>query len=210
MGIVMSDEWLERIERKIDAQARSQQRLVTVLDSHTTWLESHDKHFEALDKRLDTHDKRFEVLETKLDAIDNKLDAHDKRLDAIDNKLDAQSKQLDAQSKQLDAHGKQLDAQSKQLDAHGKQLDAHGKQLDAHGTEQHRLGVLVEKLQDDVRGVAEGLIGLGDRMDRGFRDVLVRLDERIAPLEAAFRSVAATGADHERRLPKRPRRRRHD
>jgi chromosome segregation ATPase len=123
MGIVMSDEWLERIERKIDAQTRSQQR----------WL----------------------------DAIDNKL-------------------------------------------------ETHGRQLDAHGTEQHRLGVLVEKLQDDMRGVAEGLIGLDERMDRGFRDVLVRLDERIAPLEAAFRSVATTLADHERRLPKRPRRRRHD
>lgn len=168
MGIVMSDEWLERIERKIDAQTRSQQRLTTVVDSHTAWLESHDRHLEALDKRLDTHDKRFEVLE------------------------------------------KQLDSQGMRLDAIDSKLDAHGKQLDAHGTEQHRLGVLVEKLQDDVRGVAEGLIGLGERMDRGFKDVLVRLDERIAPLEAAFRSVAATLAEHERRLPKRPRRRRHD
>jgi hypothetical protein len=60
-----------------------------------------------------------------------------------------------------------------------------------------------------VKGVAEGVIGLGERMDREFAEVKARLDDRAVPIEAASRHFAEKLADHERRLPKRSRRRKH-
>jgi hypothetical protein len=46
-------------------------------------------------------------------------------------------------------------------------------------------------------------------MDRGFADVLARLDDRAAPLEAASRYFATKLRDPEPRPSKRPRRKRH-
>jgi chromosome segregation ATPase len=166
MEIAMSVEWLERIERKIDAQGRQ---------------------LEAQSDRLDVMDTRFDGIGTRFDGIDRRLDGIDTRLDGIDGRLDG------------------ID---RQLEAHGARLDRHEQLLETNGKELFRVGVLVEKLQDDIRGVAEGVMGVSERMDRAFNEVLARLDERAAPIEAASRHFASKLADHERRLPKRPRRRR--
>jgi len=141
MVIDMSVEWLERIERKIDAQGREHRQMAAVLDTHTSILESH--------------------------------------------------------TRTLESHTWLLESHSEILGVHGEMLRSHAKEL-------LRIGVIVEKLEDDLRGVAEGVIGLGERMDRQFVDVLARLDERAAPIEAASRHFASKLADHERRLLKRP------
>jgi hypothetical protein len=173
MEISMSVEWLERIERKIDAQGR-------LLESQTTTLESHGRLLESQGTTLESHGRMLEKHGRMLESHGQMLESH---------------------GQMLEKHGRMLESQSKTLDAHGTLLEQHGREL-------VRLAVALEGVQDDLRGVAEGVIGLGERMDRGFADVLGRLDDRAAPIEAASRHFASKLAEHERRLPKRPRRRR--
>ena len=187
MEISMSVEWLERIERKIDTHGREQRQMAAVLDVHTGLLESHN---------------------TKLDSHSRMLESHSTKLDSHSKMLEAQGRTLDSHGKTLDSHGKMLETQSRTLESQGRMLESYGKTFEKHGKELIRIGVVVEKLQDDIRGVAEGVIGLSERVDRRFDEVLARLDDRAAPIEAASRHFASKLADHERRLPKRPRRRR--
>jgi hypothetical protein len=149
---------------------------------------------ERIERKIDTQSKEQRQMAAVLDVHTGLLESHSK-------KLDSQGKMLEAQARTLDSHGKMLEAQGKTLESHGKLLEKHDKEL-------VRIAVVLEKVQDDVRGVAEGVIGLNERMDRQFNEVLARLDNRAAPIEAASRHFASKLADHERRLPKRPRRRR--
>ena len=121
-------------------------------------------------------------------------------LERIERKIDAQGKEQRQMAAVLDAH-------TGMLDTHTSMLDTHTGMLDATSKEVLRIGVRVEKLEDDLRGVAEGVIGLSEQMGRQYEDILARLDARAAPIEAASRRLASKLADHERRLPKRPRRR---
>ena len=121
-------------------------------------------------------------------------------LERIEQKIDAQGKEQRQMAAVLEAHGKRLNSLDHRLESQGKVLDANSKEL-------LRIGVRVEKLEDDIRGVAEGVIGLSEQMGRQYEDVLARLDARAAPIEAASRRFASKLVDHERRLPKRPRRR---
>jgi chromosome segregation ATPase len=166
MGIVMSEEWLERIEKKIDTQARSQQRLEDRVEIHGRKLDEHGRILEAHGRKLDEHGRI------------------------------------------LEEHGKILEEHGRKLDEHGRKLDEHGRLLESHGLELHRLGVLGEKTRDDVRVLAESVVALGERMDRGFKEVLDRVDERIAPLEIVVRDIAAKVNDHAPTRSKPPRRRR--
>ena len=187
MEIEMSVEWLERIERKIDAQGKEQRQMAAVLDTHTSMLESHTR-------TLDSH--------TRL------LESHTRTLDSHTRLLESHSRTLDSHTRLLDSHTRMLESHSRTLESHTALLGSHGEMLATDSKELLRIGVVVEKLQDDIRGVAEGVIGLGERMDRQFIEVLARLDARAAPIEAASRHFASKLADHDRRLTKRPRRQR--
>ena len=151
------------------------------------WLERIERKIDAQGRQLDAQSDRLDVMDTRFDSIDRRFDGIDRRLDGIDRRLDG------------------IDGQ---LVAHGARLDRHEQLLETNGKELLRVGVLVEKLQDDIRGVAEGVIGVSERIDRAFTEVLARLDQRAAPIEAASRHFASKLADHESRVPKRPRRRR--
>ena len=135
-------------------------------------------------------------------------------LERIELKIDAQGREQRQMAAVLDTHTTILESHTRTLDSHTRLLESHSEilectQRDARRTHKEllRIGVIVEKLEDDLRGVAEGVIGLGERMDRQFVDVLARLNARAAPIEAASRHFASKLADHERRLLKRPRRR---
>jgi len=134
------------------------------------------------------------------------LDAHTDLLESQGRTLESHGRTLESHGRALESHGRMLESLSKTLDAHGRTLESHGAMLENHGKELVRLAVALEGVQDDLRGVAEGVIGLSERMDRGFADVLARLDDRAVPIEAASRHFASKLAEHERRLPKRPRR----
>ena len=168
MEIAMSVEWLERIERKIDAQGRQLEAQSGRLDVMDTRFQ-HRTRFDAIDTRFDGIDTRLDGIDTRLDGIDTRLDGIDTRLVGIDARLDG----IDARLDGIDAR---LDDIDSQLEAHGTRLDRHEQLLEDNGKEVLRIGVLVEKMQDDIRGVAEGVIGVSERMDRAFTEVLGRLD----------------------------------
>jgi chromosome segregation ATPase len=157
METVMSHEWLERIERKIDAQGKEQQRMAAVLDLHTDMLQEHGR-------RLDRHEALLEAQSRQLEAHGQALEAHDRRFESLDRRLDGQDKDL------------------------------------------RRIGVLLEEVKADIWGVAEGVTGLNERIDREFKEVRTLIEDRTWPLEAASRDHASKLADHERRLPKRAQR----
>ena len=87
--------------------------------------------------------------------------------------------------------GKQIDANVVLLEAHGKELAAHGKALATQGKDVRQIGIRVEKLEDDIQVVAEGLQGVNERMDREFADLRALLHERTVPIEATSRHFAS-------------------
>jgi uncharacterized protein (DUF3084 family) len=156
---------------------------------------------ERIERKIDTYGKE----QRQMAAV---LDVHTGLLESQSKTLDSHGKMLEAQGKTLDSHSKMLESHGRTLESHGKMLEAQGKTLEKHDKELVRIAVALERVEDDVRGVAEGVIGLSERMDRRFEDVLARLDDRAPPIEATSRHFASKLVDHERRLPKRPRRRR--
>jgi archaellum component FlaC len=108
----------------------------------------------------------IERLERKVDEgftqVDKRLDMVDARLDMVDARLDKVDGRLDKVDGRLDGIDAQLQKQ----------------------------GVLLEAVHGDVKMALEGIVGNRQVMDRGFADVMKKLDERVQPVELATRHFA--------------------
>ena len=157
----MSEEWMNRVEKKIDGLGRRMDGL--------------DRRMDGLDGRMEGLDGRMDRLEVRIDGVEAGLS---QRIDAIETGL-------------------------------GKRIDLVEVRLGRLEHGQQKLGIEVDENTSNIRTLAEGLAGLNERMDRGFAEVLTRLDDRATPLEAASRYFATKLGNRESRPPKRPRRKRH-
>ena len=178
----MSEEWMNRVEKKIDGLGRRMDGLGSVMDALGSRMDQ-------LDSRMGGLDRRIEGLDARIDSMDGRMDRLEVRIDGVEARL---SQRIDAVETGL---GQRIDHVEVRL---GK-LE-HGQQ---------KLGVEVDENTSNIRALAEGFAGLNERMDRGFAEVLTRLDDRTTPLEAASRYFATKPGDRESRPPKRPRRKRH-
>jgi hypothetical protein len=77
-----------------------------------------------------------------------------------------------------------LERLEQKMDAGFAQVDKRFEQVDAQLQKQ---GVLLEDIRGDAKMALEGIIGNREATDRGFADVLRKLDERVQPLELAGR-----------------------
>jgi chromosome segregation ATPase len=155
-------------------------------------------------------------IEKKIDGLGRSIDGLDERLERVDEsleRLDARLGEVDARLGEVDARLGEVDVRvGQRIDAFettvSVRFDAVELRLTKVEKAQQRHGVLLEKHSDDIHGLAESVIGLGERMDRGFIDVLARLNDHAAPLEAASRYFASKlGPDPKREKP--PRRKKH-
>ena len=92
-----------------------------------------------------------------------------------------------------------------QVNAHGisRNYEMIGRIYEEHGGRLTRIEVGQEQFSDDLRAVAEGVTGNGERLDR-LEGRVERLDGRFDRFGVNFEqlstSVAASFADHEQRL----------
>ena len=64
----------------------------------------------------------------------------------------------------------------------------------------HRSAVRHETMHDELRTVAEAVVNLGERMDRGFRDLREEMRALVAPIRDSLASHTLQLQDHERRI----------
>jgi hypothetical protein len=101
-------------------------------------------------------EERLSRIESKVDALDGKVDALDRKVDALDRKIDETAARLEGK----------IDLTAARLD---RKIDLTAARLDS------KIDVQIESVRDDIRQVAEGLITLGQRMDRRFDELIERM-----------------------------------
>jgi archaellum component FlaC len=130
-----------------------------------------------------------------MNRVEKKIDGLGRRIDGLGTGMDGLDRRMDG-----------LDGRMHRLEV---RIDGVEVRLDKFQDGQQKLGVEVEEQASNIRALAESFAGLNERMDRGFAEILTRLDDRALPLEAASRYFATKLGDREPRPPKRQRRKRH-
>jgi archaellum component FlaC len=115
------------------------------------------KGFSGINKRLDGVDKRLDGVDKRLGAVDKRLDGVDKRLGAVDKRLDGVDKRLGAVDKRLDGVDKRLDGLDKRFDYMDERID--------------NLAKIVTNNTNKIDGLTEDLIGHGEAMTEGFKNI---------------------------------------
>ena len=110
---------------------------------------------------------------------------------------------LERIERKIDAQGRVLDLHTDMLQEHGRRLDKHEVLLDGLDKEVRRNSVMLEELKSDVQGVAEGVVAVNERVDRGLEAARTLFEDRTVPLELAGRDHSSRLAGLEQRLPKR-------
>ena len=118
---------------------------------------------------LDTHFAQMgDRIDTRLDGIDTRLDRMDARLDRMDARLDGIDTRLDRMDARLDGMGSRLD----------------GLEDDVRQTR-----ILVEGQRDDIRQLAEGIIGTNESLAAFRIEVQVQLDKIPGLITPAYTAL---------------------
>jgi peptidoglycan hydrolase CwlO-like protein len=116
-------------------------------------------------------------IEAQVIALDRKLDS---QIDRVDRRIDLVIVRLEIVEQKVDVLDQKVDALDRKIDTTADRLD-------------RKIDVSVEALQGDIRTVAEGLVALGERMDRRF--------DEMARDNVAFRaSLFGILGNHEERI----------
>jgi hypothetical protein len=200
-------EWLERIERKIDAQGNELRRMAAGLDVYTELLESHSK-------TLESRSKMLEARSVTLKARSATLEARSVTLEARSVTLEARSATLEARSVTLQAHSRTIEKHSEELLRLGGGLPSGQDPSTSHWSvdalrnfdkESERRVAILEQIHQDLQFIIGEIRRIQARMDYGFALIIARLDAAAATNRRFLRSLDA----HERRLSRRPRHRIH-
>ena len=228
----MSEDWMDRIEKKIDGLAKKIGAAESTLRQEISGVETQlGQEISGVETRLGQDITGVEArLGQRITDVEGRLGQQitdvegrlGQQITDVDARLGRQITDVDARlGQQITDVDARLGQQIKSVETGlresiavveitvGARFDAVDLRLTRVEQEQHRQGVLIEKHSDDIRGLAESMIGLGERMDRGFTDVLTKLDDRATPLEAASRYFASKLSAAEPTPPKRPRRKKH-
>ena len=134
---------------------------------------------------------KIDGIATQLDSVNGRLDNIDTRLDAMDGRFDAMDSRFDGMDARFDAMDGRLDGMDSRFDEVNTQLGSLDGRVTNLSETVHKQGVRIEETNDHVKLVAEGVVGPRESVDRGFAAVMARLDERVQPVEAASRYLAA-------------------
>ena len=114
-----------------------------------------------LDRRFDALGQRFEKNERRLDEHDRRFDEHDRRFDAIDQRFEDVDRRFDDADRQMSEMREQI----------------------------HQTQIMVEKLDGDIRQVAEGVATLGETMERHRAESRQDMAELRGLIETSHRSL---------------------
>ncbi len=99
--------------------------------------------------------------------------------------LERLEQKMDAGFAQVDKRFEQVDAQLEGGRVRDRGFEGRFNAIDAQLQKQ---GVLLEDIRGDAKMALEGIIGNRETTDKGFAEVLRKLDERVQPIELASRS----------------------
>jgi len=115
-------------------------------------------------------------------------------LERLERKMDAGFAQVDRRFEQVDARFEQVDKRFEQVDVQleeGRERDrGFEARFDRVDAQLQKQGVLLEAVQGDVKMALEGIIGNREISDKGFADVMRKLDERVQPIELVSRKFS--------------------
>lgn len=118
--------------------------------------------FKKVDERFTQVDGRLDRVDARLDKVDGRLDKIDERLDKVDGRLGKVDERLDRGDLRFTGIEAQLQKQ----------------------------GVLLEAMNGDIKQTMEVVLANRDATNRGFAEILKKLDERVQPIELATRYLA--------------------
>jgi len=98
--------------------------------------------------------------------------------------LERLERKMDAGFEQVDRRFEQVDAQLEEGRERDRGFEDRFNAIDAQLQKQ---GVLLEDIRGDAKMALEGIIGNRETTDKGFAEVLRKLDERVQPIELASR-----------------------
>lgn len=105
-------------------------------------------------------------------------------LERLERKMDAGFAQIDKRFAQVDKRFEQVDGQLEEGRERDRGFEGRFNAIDAQLQKQ---GVLLEDIRGDAKMALEGIIGNRETTDKGFADILRKLDERVQPIELASR-----------------------
>ncbi len=129
----------------------------------------------------------LERLERKMDAGFAQVDRRFEQVDARFEQVDKRFEQVDRRFEQVDKRFEQVDVQLEDGRERDRGFEARFDRVDAQLQKQ---GVLLEAVQGDVKMALEGIIGNREISDKGFADVMRKLDERVQPIELVSRKFS--------------------
>ncbi|GMV23319.1 MAG: hypothetical protein AMXMBFR57_32680 [Acidimicrobiia bacterium] len=124
-------------------------------------------------ERFDQLAQRFDQLEQKMDAgfgqVERRFEQVDQRFEKVDQRFEKVEGEL--------AEGRERD----------RGLEARFDRLEG---QLHKQGLLLESMNNDLKQTMEVVTVNREAMDRGFAEVMRKMDERVHPLELASRHFA--------------------
>ena len=131
---------------------------------------------EQLDRIEQTIAEGFKKVDERFTQVDGRLDRVDARLDKVDGRLDKIDERLDKVDGRLGKVDERLDRGDLRFTGIEAQLQKHG--------------VLLEAMNGDIKQTMEVVLANRDATNRGFAEILKKLDERVQPIELATRYLA--------------------
>ena len=131
---------------------------------------------EQLDRIEQTIAEGFKKVDERFTQVDGRLDRGDGRLDKVDGRLDKIDERLD-----------KVDGRLGKVD---ERLDRGDLRFTGIEAQLQKQGVLLEAMNGDIKQTMEVVLANRDATNRGFAEILKKLDERVQPIELATRYLA--------------------
>ncbi len=163
------NEILERFDQLAQTFDRLEQKMDAGFAQVERRFEQVDRRFEQVDRRFEQVDRRFEQVDQRFEQVDRRFEKMDQRFEKVDQRFEKVESEL--------ADGRERDR------GFEVKFDRIEEQL-------HKQGLLLEAMNSDLKQTMEGVIGNREAMDRGFAEVMRKMDERVQPLELASRHFA--------------------
>jgi predicted nucleic acid-binding Zn-ribbon protein len=138
--------------------------------------------------------ERFDQLAHKFDHLELKMDAGFSQVERRFEQVDQRFEKVDQRFEKIDQRFEKIDQRFEKVEgelAEGRERDrGFEARFDRLEGQLHTQGLLLESMNNDLKQTMEVVIGNREAMDRGFAEVMRKMDERVHPLELASRHFA--------------------
>ena len=134
--------------------------------------------------------------ERQMDRIERRMDGVEERLDGLT--ADVSVLKTDVQELKADVSVLKVDVG--ELKTNVGTLTTAVSDLKQDVASLHRSAVRHESMHHELRTVAEAVVSLGERLDRGFRELREEMRALVAPIRDSLASHSLQLQDHERRI----------